>query len=70
MPPYVTLSILVAGVVGGLVIVVAVIVFCKYCVKKDKPLQRYGYYFCHVPFLKKRKEEIIIVLYDCIECMG
>ncbi|KAK3089051.1 hypothetical protein FSP39_000415, partial [Pinctada imbricata] len=36
VPPYVTLSILVAGVLGGLAIVIAVILFCKYCVKKNK----------------------------------
>ncbi|KAL5015978.1 hypothetical protein ScPMuIL_005567 [Solemya velum] len=38
--PYVTLVILVAGVVGGLIIVIAVILFCKYCVKRKKGLHR------------------------------
>ncbi|XP_061181751.1 uncharacterized protein LOC133190256 [Saccostrea echinata] len=35
-PPYVTLSILVAGVVGGVVIVVAVLFCCKCCSEKSK----------------------------------
>ncbi|OWF48388.1 uncharacterized protein LOC110453123 [Mizuhopecten yessoensis] len=38
--PYVTVGILVAGFVGGLVIVIAVILFCKFCLKKDKGLGR------------------------------
>ncbi|XP_053394084.1 uncharacterized protein LOC123525179 [Mercenaria mercenaria] len=38
--PYITLSILVAGVVGGLVIVIAFILFCKYCVKKQNTIRR------------------------------
>ncbi|KAK3612355.1 hypothetical protein CHS0354_011074 [Potamilus streckersoni] len=38
--PYITLGILIAGVVGGLVIVIAVILFCKYCVKKKDRIRR------------------------------
>jgi predicted CDP-diglyceride synthetase/phosphatidate cytidylyltransferase len=38
--PEITISILVAGVLGGLLIVVAVILFCKYCVKKNKDFRR------------------------------
>ncbi|WAR24368.1 hypothetical protein MAR_038037, partial [Mya arenaria] len=38
--PYITLSILVAGIVGGLIIVVAFILFCKYCVKRKGTLRR------------------------------
>ncbi|KAL3868063.1 hypothetical protein ACJMK2_040901 [Sinanodonta woodiana] len=38
--PYITLVILIAGVVGGLVIVIAVILFCKYCVKKKDRIRR------------------------------
>lgn len=38
--PVITLIILVAGVVGGLFIVVCVILFCKYCVKTKKTFRR------------------------------
>jgi len=40
VPSYITVGILVAGVVGGLVIVIVVILFCKFCVQKEKGLRR------------------------------
>lgn len=40
-PPYVTLSILVAGVVGGVVIVVAVLFCCKCCSERSKSKRRF-----------------------------
>ncbi|XP_067678447.1 uncharacterized protein [Haliotis asinina] len=42
--PVITLIILVAGVVGGLFIVVCVILFCKYCVKTKKTFRRHPGY--------------------------
>lgn len=45
--PEITISILVAGVLGGLIIVIAVILFCKYCVKKNKDFRRQGSYSSH-----------------------
>ncbi|XP_052090387.1 uncharacterized protein LOC127727033 isoform X2 [Mytilus californianus] len=40
----ITIGILVAGVLGGLIIVIAVILFCKYCVKKNKDFRRQDSY--------------------------
>ncbi|KAL4236434.1 hypothetical protein ACF0H5_004819 [Mactra antiquata] len=39
-PPYVTVSILVAGVIGGLIIVIAFILCCKYCGRKQHTIRR------------------------------
>jgi hypothetical protein len=37
---FLTLVVLVAGVLGGLLLVMAVIFFCKYCMHTPKPLIR------------------------------
>ncbi|ELU18899.1 hypothetical protein CAPTEDRAFT_210377 [Capitella teleta] len=36
--PFFTVGVLVGGVVGGLIIVISVILFCKYCIKRKKSL--------------------------------
>ncbi|XP_074641219.1 uncharacterized protein LOC141898968 [Tubulanus polymorphus] len=40
LQPLITIVVLIAGVVGGLVLVISVILFCKYCFKKKKVLKR------------------------------
>jgi len=35
VPPYLATIVLVSGVLGGLLIVITVILFCKYCVQED-----------------------------------
>jgi len=35
LPPYLATIVLVSGVVGGLLIIITVILFCKYCVQED-----------------------------------
>jgi len=36
--PYIAILVLVCGVVGGLIIVISIIFFCKFCFKKRQPL--------------------------------
>ncbi|XP_014666648.1 PREDICTED: uncharacterized protein LOC106808435 [Priapulus caudatus] len=38
--PYITIIVLVAGVVGGLTVVICVIIFCKYCITNKNVLKR------------------------------
>jgi len=40
LPQYVATIVLVSGVVGGLLVIIAVILFCKYCVHDDSPCVR------------------------------
>ncbi|XP_064626019.1 uncharacterized protein LOC135486846 [Lineus longissimus] len=40
LQPLITIVVLIAGVVGGLVLVISVILFCKYCFKRKKVLKR------------------------------
>ncbi|XP_030852457.1 uncharacterized protein LOC100894030 [Strongylocentrotus purpuratus] len=47
--PYLTIVILVAGVAGGLALVIAVIFFCKYCVKGKRGLNRTPAFFNRLP---------------------
>ncbi|XP_071490979.1 uncharacterized protein [Diadema antillarum] len=47
--PYLTVVILIAGVAGGLALVIAVIFFCKYCVKGKRGLNRTPAFFNRLP---------------------
>lgn len=38
--PYITIVVLVAGVAGGLAVVISVIIFCKYCISNKNVLKR------------------------------
>lgn len=38
--PYVTIAILVAGAGGGFILVVSIILLCKYCIRKEKEFKR------------------------------
>ncbi|XP_022105537.1 uncharacterized protein LOC110987265 [Acanthaster planci] len=49
MNPYLTIVILVTGVAGGLALVIGVIFFCKYCVKKRRAPGRDPAFFTPVP---------------------
>lgn len=40
VPPFVTVVVLLAGVVGGLMLVLSVIVCCKYCLPSKPALQK------------------------------
>ena len=45
--PYITVVVLITGVIGGLILVISVILFCKYCIKKrDKVFTRSVPPFC------------------------
>ena len=45
--PYITVVVLITGVIGGLILVISVILFCKYCIKKrDKVFTRSVHPFC------------------------
>jgi len=35
LPQYLATIVLVSGVVGGLLVIITVILFCKYCVQED-----------------------------------
>ena len=49
VPQYVATIVLVSGVVGGLLVIIAVILFCKYCVHDDSPCVRRRSQHCNMP---------------------
>lgn len=54
--PFIAIAVLVCGVIGGLIMVISFIFFCKYCFKKKQPLGT----DIATPVSKRQQEEIVV----------